>query len=61
MYKKETKVEFRRDGSIKSKSIIESKEHGSLPSVRQPEVCVEWFRPVGRRRKVYSTRIIVVS
>jgi len=61
MYKKETKVEFRRDGSIKSKSIIESKEYGSLLSVRQPEVSVEWFRPVGRRRKVYSTRIIIVS
>lgn len=61
MYKKETKVEFRRDGSIKSKSIIESKEHGSLLSNRTPDLEIAWFRPVGRRRKVYSTRIIVVS
>jgi len=61
MYKKETKVEFRRDGSIKSKSIIESKEHGSLTSVREQPIQVEWFRPRARRRKVYSTRIVVIS
>ena len=61
MYKKETKVNFRKDGSIKSKSIIESKAYGSLPSVRQPEVVIEWFRPQGRRRKVYSTRVVIVG
>ncbi len=60
MYK-ETKVSFRKDGSIKSKSIIESKAYGSLPSVREKEVVIEWFRPVNRRRKVYSTRIVVVE
>jgi hypothetical protein len=60
MYK-ETKVNFRKDGSIKSKSIIESKAYGSLPSVREKEVSIEWFRPMGRRRKVYSTRILVVE
>jgi hypothetical protein len=61
MYKKETKVEFRRDGSIKSKSIIESKQHGALTSVREQPIHIEWFRPIGRRRKVYSTRIVIVS
>ena len=61
MYKKETKVSFRKDGSIKSKSIIESKEYGSLPSVREQAIQITWFRPMNRRRKVYSTRILVVG
>lgn len=60
MYK-ETKVNFRKDGSIKSKSIIESKQHGSLPSVREKDIQIEWFRPQGRRRKVYSTRVVIVQ
>lgn len=58
---KQTTITFRKDGSIKSKSIIESKQHGSLPSVRQQEVEVSWFRPLGRRRKVYSTRIVITG
>jgi hypothetical protein len=61
MYTRKEEVRFRKDGSIKSKSIIESKEHGSLLSNRTPDLEIAWFRPVGRRRKVYSTRIIVVS
>jgi hypothetical protein len=58
---KQTTITFRKDGTIKSKSIIESKQYGSLPSVRQQQVEVEWFRPQGRRRKVYSTRVVVIS
>lgn len=61
MYKKEQTIKFRKDGSIKSKSIIESKQYGSLPSVREQQVTIEWFRPVGRRRKVYSTRVVIVG
>ena len=55
--RKET-VKFRKDGTIKSKSIIESKQVGALPSFQVQEVMVVWFRPVSRRRKVFSTRII---
>lgn len=61
MYKRKEEVKFRKDGSIKSKSIIESKQHGSLPSVREQAIQIEWFRPQGRRRKVYSTRVVVIS
>lgn len=61
MYKRKEEVRFRKDGSIKSKSIIESKAYGSLPSVREQHVEIEWFRPIGRRRKVYSTRVIIVE
>jgi hypothetical protein len=55
--RKET-VKFRKDGTIKSKSIIESKEMGMLPSYQVEEIMVVWFRPVSRRKKVFSTRII---
>ena len=55
--RKET-VKFRKDGTIKSKSIIESKEVGMLPSFQEAEAMVVWFRPIGRRKKVFSTRII---
>lgn len=55
--RKET-IKFRKDGTIKSKSIIESKEVGMLPSFQVEEVMVVWFRPVSRRKKVFSTRII---
>lgn len=55
--RKET-VKFRKDGTIKSKSIIESKEVGMLPSFQVEEVMVVWFRPIKRRRKVFSTRIV---
>ena len=58
---KQTTINFRKDGSIKSKSIIESKQYGSLPSVREQPIQIEWFRPRARRRKVYSTRIVVIS
>jgi hypothetical protein len=58
MHKKQETIKFRKDGSIKSKSIIESKEIGMLPSYQVEEVTVAWFRPVSRRRKVFSTRII---
>ena len=56
--RKET-VKFRKDGTIKSKSIIQSKEVGALPSFQVEEVVVVWFRPIGRRKKVFSTRIKV--
>lgn len=55
--RKET-VKFRKDGTIKSKSIIQSKEVGILPSYQEAEIMVVWFRPVSRRKKVFSTRII---
>lgn len=57
MYKEKTK--FRKDGTIKSKSIIESKQVGALPSFQEAEIMVVWFRPIGRRKKVFSTRIKV--
>lgn len=60
MYREQT-IKFRKDGSIKSKSIIESKQYGSLPSVREQAIQIEWFRPQGRRRKVYSTRVVIVG
>ncbi len=49
-YSKKTKIEFRRDGSIKSKTIKESKEVGMLPSYQVQERQTEWIRMPGRRR-----------
>ena len=58
---KQTTITFIKEGTIESKSVIESKEYGSLHSVRQQQVEVEWFHTQGRRRKVYSTRVVVIS
>lgn len=51
-------VKFRKDGSIKSKTIIEAKQWGSLPSVREEVIVVEWFKPRQRRKLVFCTRIV---